>query len=180
VRVYAGVDPVTERRHDLIEIIHRAKRRPEGSRSSRPICEPIAERRHPWTNATVDQLLDRYLDQFDGAPNTLTLYRGDTSASTSRYDVLPLEVRLDRVALIDSAPASSGRFRLRREDASAATAAAPADRGGSGSKWRSGKSGRPTRRSRRIRAHREWMSNRSLLLLMAISGRGRPEPDGRS
>jgi integrase len=70
VRVYAGVDPVTERRHDLIEIIRRAKRRPEGSRSSRPICEPIAERRHPWTNATVDQLLDRYLDQFDGAPNT--------------------------------------------------------------------------------------------------------------
>jgi hypothetical protein len=29
-------------------------------------------------------------------------------------------------------------------------------------------------------ANREWMSNRSLLLLMAISGRGRPEPDGRS
>jgi integrase len=36
----------------------------------------VAERRNPRTKATVDQLLERYLDQFDGAPNTLTLYRG--------------------------------------------------------------------------------------------------------
>jgi integrase len=36
----------------------------------------VAERRNPRTSATVDQLLERYLDQFDGSPNTLTLYRG--------------------------------------------------------------------------------------------------------
>jgi integrase len=36
----------------------------------------VAARRNPRTGATVDQLLARYLDQFDGSPNTLTLYRG--------------------------------------------------------------------------------------------------------
>jgi integrase len=36
----------------------------------------VAERRNPRTNVTIDQLLQRYLDQFDGSPNTLTLYRG--------------------------------------------------------------------------------------------------------
>jgi hypothetical protein len=29
----------------------------------------VAERRYPRTSATVGQLLDRYLSQFDGAPN---------------------------------------------------------------------------------------------------------------
>jgi hypothetical protein len=45
-----------------------------GCRRSRLTAE-VAERRKPWTSATVDQLLERYLAQFDGAPNTLTLYR---------------------------------------------------------------------------------------------------------
>jgi hypothetical protein len=36
----------------------------------------VAERRNPRTSATVDQLLQRYLDQFDGSPNAMTLYRG--------------------------------------------------------------------------------------------------------
>ena len=36
----------------------------------------MTERRNPRTSATVEQLLDRYLDQFDGTPNTLTIYRG--------------------------------------------------------------------------------------------------------
>ncbi len=35
----------------------------------------VAEKRNPRTSATVDQLLERYLDQFDGAPSTLNLYR---------------------------------------------------------------------------------------------------------
>ena len=78
VRVYAGVDPVTKRRHDLIEVV---AARPAGAdktaRATRDrLVDEVAERRNPRTNATVDQLLDRYLDQFDGAPNTLTLYRG--------------------------------------------------------------------------------------------------------
>ncbi len=35
--------------------------------------------------AKVDQLLDRYLDQFDGAPNTVTLYRGYVRNHISPY-----------------------------------------------------------------------------------------------
>ncbi len=36
----------------------------------------IEERRSPRTSATVAHLLDKHLDQFSGAPNTLQLYRG--------------------------------------------------------------------------------------------------------
>ena len=77
MRVYAGVDPVTKRRHDLVEVIPpgpNAERQAIATRDR--FLSEVAERRNPRTSATVDQLLDRYLDQFDGAPNTLTLYRG--------------------------------------------------------------------------------------------------------
>lgn len=51
--------------------------RPEGDAQGRGDPRPAPARgrgeRSPRTSATVDQLLDRYLDQFDGAPNTLTL-----------------------------------------------------------------------------------------------------------
>ena len=42
---------------------------------ARRLVQQVAERRNPRTSATVDQLLSRYLDQFDGTPNTLELYR---------------------------------------------------------------------------------------------------------
>ncbi len=77
VRVYAGVDPVTKQRHTLVETI------PAGPTAERQACAArdrllaeVAERRNPRTNATVDQLLERYLDQFDGADSTRTLHRG--------------------------------------------------------------------------------------------------------
>ncbi|MEK6442121.1 hypothetical protein [Pseudonocardia sp. T1-2H] len=35
----------------------------------------INERRNPRTNATLDQLLERYLSQFQGSENTLQLYQ---------------------------------------------------------------------------------------------------------
>jgi integrase len=77
VRVYAGVDPVTKRRHDLIEVVPPGPQADKIARATRDrLVNEVAERRNPRTNATVDQLLARYLDQFDGAPNTLTLYRG--------------------------------------------------------------------------------------------------------
>jgi hypothetical protein len=61
--VYAGIDPVTGRRHYLKEIIKvgpKAQREAEAARSQ-PLNE-VAEKRSPRTSATVDQLLDRYLD----------------------------------------------------------------------------------------------------------------------
>jgi hypothetical protein len=75
--VYAGIDPVTGRRHYLSEMVKagpKAAREAEAVRNR--LLSQVAEKRNPRTSATVDQLLDRYLDQFDGAPNTLTLYRG--------------------------------------------------------------------------------------------------------
>jgi integrase len=77
VRVYAGVDPVSKRRHDLIEIIPPGPGADKKARWVRDrFINEVEERRNPRTKATVDQLLERYLDQFDGAASTLTLYRG--------------------------------------------------------------------------------------------------------
>lgn len=76
VRVYAGIDPVTKRRHDLTEVIPPG---PKAWREARAVRDrfvrEVEERRNPRTNATINQLLDRYLDQFHGSPRTLELYR---------------------------------------------------------------------------------------------------------
>jgi integrase len=77
VRVYAGIDPVTKKRHTLTEVIEPGPQAERKARAARDrLVSQVEERRNPRTSATVDQLLERYLDQFDGAPNTLTLYRG--------------------------------------------------------------------------------------------------------
>ncbi|MGH3872564.1 MAG: tyrosine-type recombinase/integrase [Pseudonocardiaceae bacterium] len=76
VRVYAGVDPVTKRRHDLIEIIPAgpdAERRAEGARIR--LLAELQERRNPRTSASVNQLLDQYLALHAGGKTTLTTYR---------------------------------------------------------------------------------------------------------
>ena len=68
---------MTKRRHDLVEVIRPGPHADKLARATRDrLVNEVAERRNPRTSATVDQLLDRYLDQFDGAPNTLRLYRG--------------------------------------------------------------------------------------------------------
>lgn len=76
VRVYAGTDPITKRRHDLIEVI------PAGPDAwdradevRRRFVEDVKQRRSPRTTATVDQLLDRYLDQHQGGKSTVSGYR---------------------------------------------------------------------------------------------------------
>ncbi|RZT88803.1 site-specific recombinase XerD [Pseudonocardia sediminis] len=77
VRVYAGIDPVTGRRHYLTEQVpagRNAEREAEAVRA-RLVAE-VAERRNPRTRATVAELLERYLAQFDGSPNTLRYYEG--------------------------------------------------------------------------------------------------------
>jgi integrase len=76
VSVYAGIDPLTGRRHYLKEIIKagpKSQREAEAARNR--LLSQVAEKRSPRTGATVDQLLERYLDQFAGSPNTLELYR---------------------------------------------------------------------------------------------------------
>lgn len=68
---------MSKRRHDLIEIIAPGPGADRRARVARDrLVSQVEERRKPRTKATVDQLLERYLDQFDGAASTLTLYRG--------------------------------------------------------------------------------------------------------
>lgn len=76
VHVYAGLDPVSKRRHYLTEVIPAGARADREARAVRDrLVREVEERRSPRTSATVNQLLQRYLDQFDGAPRTLELYR---------------------------------------------------------------------------------------------------------
>jgi len=84
--VYAGVDPVTKKRHNLIEVVEpgpRAWRQAEEIRER--LLREVTEKRSPRTSATIEQLLERYLDQFAGSPNTLELYRTHV-----RNHILPL------------------------------------------------------------------------------------------
>ncbi len=68
---------MSKRRHDLIEIVPPGPGADKQARRIRDrLISQVEERRNPRTKATVDQLLERYLDQFDGAASTLTLYRG--------------------------------------------------------------------------------------------------------
>ncbi len=94
VAVYAGRDPLTGRWHYLREVIRPGPVPvPEAQKALRWLANQVDERRNPRTNATINQLLDRYPDQFDGAPRTLELYRGyvckpvpaDRRAATARH-----------------------------------------------------------------------------------------------
>lgn len=82
VRVYVGQDPLTKKRHTLVETIPAG---PLAKKQAEAVLDrmqrEVADRRAPKTDATVDQLLERYLNLFDGSPNTLELYR--THATTS-------------------------------------------------------------------------------------------------
>src|SRR4051812_47720885 len=86
VRVYAGVDPVTKKRHDLVEIIPPGPQADRKARAARDrLVSQVEEKRNPRTSATVDQLLERYLDQFDGADSTKALYTGYIRKHISPY-----------------------------------------------------------------------------------------------
>jgi integrase len=74
VRVYAGVDPLTGKRNYLTEVIplgpaatREAEKaaRAEAKRALTRLLNQIDERRNPRTRATVNQLLDRYLELLD-------------------------------------------------------------------------------------------------------------------
>jgi integrase len=75
VRIYAGTDPITKRRHELIEVVPAG---PTAERDAEAVrvrfVHEINERKNPKTSATLNQLLERYLEQFQGSANTLQLY----------------------------------------------------------------------------------------------------------
>lgn len=78
VSVYAGIDPVSKRRHYLRKLV------PAGSPSAWTEAENIRtglvnqvnEHRHPRTRATVNQLLDKYFATINIAASTKETHEG--------------------------------------------------------------------------------------------------------
>ncbi|MGQ0776442.1 MAG: tyrosine-type recombinase/integrase [Pseudonocardiales bacterium] len=109
VRVYAGLDPVSKRRYYLTEIVPAGPKAATQARAARDrLISQVEERRNPRTNATVDQLLERYLNQFDGAASTLKLYR-----SYVRNHISPFLGRI-KVGTLDADMLDSFYAELRR------------------------------------------------------------------
>ncbi len=109
VRVYAGIDPVTKKRHNLIEVIPPGPRAWREAEDARPrLVQQVANRRNPRTSATVDELLSRYFEQFPGAPTTLDLYR-----THARNHISPVLGHL-KVGRLDAETLDSFYAELRR------------------------------------------------------------------
>src|SRR3954467_60973 len=63
VRVYAGIDPISGKRHHLVEVVPAGRDAAKQAEKTRTrLLAEVDERRNPRTKATIDQLLDRYLD----------------------------------------------------------------------------------------------------------------------
>jgi len=77
VRVYAGTDAVTGRRNNLEEVIPPGPRAAVEAEAARTrLLNQVDERRHPRTNATVNQMLDRHFELAKLDPSTLDTYCG--------------------------------------------------------------------------------------------------------
>ncbi len=75
VRVYAGQDPVSGKRNDLVEIIEPGPKQAARAEAARTrLLNQVDEQRSPRTNATLDQLLDRYLETLDVGRTTHRMY----------------------------------------------------------------------------------------------------------
>src|SRR4051794_2972979 len=75
VRVYAGIDPLTKKRHYLVETVPAgpgAQREAEKVRTR--LLSQVDEKRNPRTRATVNQLLDRWLAVAELEANTRRNY----------------------------------------------------------------------------------------------------------
>ncbi len=75
VRVYAGLDPVSKKKHYLVETV------PAGPMAARDaekvrtrLLNQVDERRNPRTKATLNQLLDRWLEVVELEPTTRSGY----------------------------------------------------------------------------------------------------------
>jgi integrase/DNA-binding transcriptional regulator YhcF (GntR family) len=77
VRVYAGVDPLTARPHYLKTTIPAGPDALDQAERERiRLLSQVDEGRNPRTKATVDQLMDRYLELLDVDANTRRSYEG--------------------------------------------------------------------------------------------------------
>src|SRR5919199_6862534 len=77
VKVYAGTDPVSRRRHDLTEVIPAGpKAEREAQKALTRLLNQLDEQRNSRTRATVGQLVDRYMEVIDIEPTTRQTYEG--------------------------------------------------------------------------------------------------------
>jgi integrase len=77
VKVYSGYDPLTGRRNYLTEVIPAGPRAvTEAEKVRTRLQHEVDDRRNPTTRATVNQLLDRYLETLDVEPTTRVRYEG--------------------------------------------------------------------------------------------------------
>jgi integrase len=75
--VYAGTDPVSERRHYLREVVPAGLRAyDKGEKVRARLLSQVDERRQPKTRATEDQLLDRRFGHAELERTTLSTYVG--------------------------------------------------------------------------------------------------------
>ena len=78
MRVYAGLDALTGERHYLTEVVPAGpKAAAEAERARTRLLSQVDERRNPKTRATLNQLLDRYLEVLDVEPTTKVRYEVD-------------------------------------------------------------------------------------------------------
>ncbi|KAA1011549.1 tyrosine-type recombinase/integrase [Pseudonocardia sp. EV170527-09] len=95
VRVYAGVDPLSGKRHYLRETVPAGPNAAKEAEKTRTrLLAEVDERRNPRTSATVNQLLDRYLSVVEVEESTRTGYE-----SMCRNYIRPVlgELRIGRI-----------------------------------------------------------------------------------
>lgn len=77
VRVYAGIDPVSKKRHYLTDVVPPGpKAEKEAEKARTRLLNELDEQRNPRTNSTVGQLIERHLAMSDAEETTLRTYRG--------------------------------------------------------------------------------------------------------
>jgi integrase/DNA-binding transcriptional regulator YhcF (GntR family) len=77
VRVYSGIDPVTKRKRYLREVVPPGpQQKTEAKKALTRLQRQVDEKLQPKTDATVTQLVSKYLDQHEGERSTLRTYRG--------------------------------------------------------------------------------------------------------
>lgn len=109
VRVYAGVDPISGKRHYLSEVIPASKDAAKLAEKARTRMQAeVDDRRSPRTNATVTQLMERYLGVLEVEDTTRAGYE-----RLVRLHIGPLLGRL-QVGRIDGETLDSFYRELRR------------------------------------------------------------------
>jgi integrase len=112
VKVYAGRDPVTGRKLHLTETIPAGPRQQKLAEQARTrFLNEVDEKRNPKTRATVDQLMEKYLDVLDVDATTKRGYRSKYNIHIKPLLGKTKLTKLD-VEILDSFYAELRRCRL--------------------------------------------------------------------